>query len=154
MPLSKSTKVKFFFDGVIVNIKHRKLLKKFIEYIFRNEKKGLHTINYIFCGDEKLRTINKSYLKHDYYTDIITFDFSEPKKPIIGEIYISIDRVKDNAQGFKEPFTNELQRVVFHGALHLCGYKDKGKWTPVMRKKEDSYLKKYKTFVSRDTVST
>ena len=153
MPSSKSTKVKFFFDGVTVNVKHRNLLKKFIESIFSNEKKKLETINYIFCTDEKLRTINKNYLNHNYYTDIITFDFSETKNSIIGEVYISVDRVRENALNFQESFKKELQRVVFHGALHLCGYKDKGKWIPVMRKKEDQYLNKYKAFVSRNTVS-
>lgn len=89
--------------------------------------------------------MNKRYLNHDFYTDIITFDLSESKSSIIyGELYISIDRVKDNAQNNKSTFLNELQRVIFHGALHLCGYKDKTKADiKEMRKKEAEYLIKY-----------
>lgn len=116
-------------------------LKKFIASIFKKEKKQLGGINYIFCSDEMLLKINQDFLKHNYYTDIITFGLNEPGEPIEAEIYVSIDRVKDNAIQQGVSYQNEMQRVLFHGALHLCGYKDKKKSEIIeMRQKEDQYL--------------
>ena len=113
----------------------------------------LYSLNYIFCTDKQLLEINKQYLKHDFYTDIITFELSPKKQPIEGEIYISIDRVKDNAWSLGETQYSELHRVIFHGALHLCGYKDKNKTElQEMRKTETKYLAQYFR-VPRDTVS-
>lgn len=124
-------------------MENRNALKIFIERIFKKEKKGLGTINYIFCSDKRLLEINRTYLKHDYLTDIITFDLSEGLATT-AEIYISIDRVKENARNNKVSFKNELHRVIFHGALHLCGYKDKKKEEIAeMRQKEDHYLALY-----------
>jgi rRNA maturation RNase YbeY len=89
--------------------------------------------------------INRNYLQHDYYTDIITFDLSENPKQTIGEIYVSIDRIRDNAKTLKTSLKDETLRVIFHGALHLCGYKDKSKADiATMRMKEDYYLGLYK----------
>jgi probable rRNA maturation factor len=88
--------------------------------------------------------INKQYLAHDYFTDIISFELSAPDSPAEGEIYISIDRVRDNAKTIGEPFYRELHRVIFHGTLHLCGYKDKtAAQKKLMRQKEDEYLTSY-----------
>ena len=116
-------------------------LKSFIESIFKKEKKELGEINYIFCSDEMLLKINQDFLQHNYYTDIITFGLQEPGQPIEAEIYISIDRVKDNAQMLGHTYKEEMLRVLFHGALHLCGYKDKTKSEIItMRAKEDQYL--------------
>lgn len=116
-------------------------LKSFIESIFKKEKKELGGINYIFCSDEMLLKINQDFLQHNYYTDIITFGLHEPGQPIEAEIYISIDRVKDNAIQHGVTYENEMKRVLFHGALHLCGYKDKKKSEiQEMRAKEDQYL--------------
>jgi len=116
-------------------------LKSFITSIFKKEKKLLGSINYIFCSDDMLLKINQDFLQHNYYTDIITFGLNEPGEPIEAEIYISIDRVKDNANQQGVSYQNEMQRVLFHGALHLCGYKDKKKSEIVeMRQKEDRYL--------------
>ncbi|OYZ01627.1 MAG: rRNA maturation RNase YbeY [Sphingobacteriia bacterium 28-36-52] len=113
----------------------------YIKTIFKKEKKQLGLINYIFCSDEMLLKINQDFLQHNYYTDIITFGLNEPGEPIDAEIYVSIDRVKDNALQQGVSFQNEMQRVLFHGALHLCGYKDKKKSEIiVMRQKEDQYL--------------
>ena len=128
-----------------VIFKQRRLLKKFIIQLFIKEKKSLQSIDIIFCSDEYLLEINKQHLQHDFYTDIITFDLSEfPSNPIIGELYISIDRLKDNASLRDEKFSTELLRVIFHGLLHLCGFKDK---TPreikTMRQKEGEYLNLY-----------
>lgn len=117
-------------------------LKSFIESIFKKEKKDLECINYIFCSDEMLLKINQDFLQHNYFTDIITFGLQEPGQPIEAEIYISIDRVKDNAIQHGVSYENEMQRVLFHGALHLCGYKDKKKSEiQEMRAKEDQYLR-------------
>lgn len=104
----------------------------------------MYSLTYIFCSDEYLLGINRQFLRHDYYTDIISFNLAAKKAPVEGEIYISLDRVKDNARQLKLPFKQELHRVIFHGALHLCGYKDKlRKDITLMRKMEDFYLKKY-----------
>lgn len=142
MSLSKS-KVYFFYQGVKSGLQSRTKLKKFIELIFKKEGRPLLSINYIFCTDKALLEINKQFLKHDFYTDIITFDLSESDE-IAAEIYISVDRVRDNASLLGVSFKSELHRVIFHGALHLCGYGDKTKGQKAeMRVKEDYYLRKY-----------
>lgn len=136
-------KVYFFFQEVNPTLTQRTRLKKFIEKIFRKEGKGLESLNCIFCTDKVLLEINRQYLKHDFYTDIITFDLSD-SDAVKAEIYLSIDRVKENALNHKNSFRKELHRVLFHGVLHLCGYKDKKKGDKiVMRQKEDYYLFAY-----------
>ncbi len=142
MSLSKS-KVYFFYQGVKPGLQDRTKLKKFIELVFKKEGKRLLSINYIFCTDEALLEINKQFLKHDFYTDIITFDLSEFDE-ITAEIYISVDRVRDNTKTLGVSFKSEIHRVILHGALHLCGYGDKTKVQKVeMREKENYYLNKY-----------
>ena len=113
--------------------------------MFELEGKEVESLQYIFCSDEHLLQMNRDFLQHDYYTDIITFDLSPAKNdPTSGELYISVDRVKDNAINFDSSFERELHRVVFHGVLHLIGYKDKSeKDQKLMRKKEDQYLNIY-----------
>lgn len=119
-------------------------IQSFVETIFKREKKKLAHINYVFCSDAYLLNINRDFLAHDYYTDIITFGLSEPDQPVEAEIYISIDRVKDNANQLGISFKEEMLRVIFHGALHLCGYKDKKKSDiTLMREKENHYLSTY-----------
>jgi len=125
-------------------LSNRKTLKLFIQKLFKQEKMNLEQLDYIFCTDEFLLQMNQQYLKHNYFTDIITFNLSENTKTIVGEIYISIDRVKENAIQFNTSYVQELHRVLFHGALHLCGYKDKSKKDQVlMRQKENFYLHQY-----------
>ena len=140
----KKNNVNFHFlrnDFVLIN---RKLLKGFINTLFTSEKKALGNLDYIFCSDSYLLNINKRYLHHNFYTDIITFDLSENAKIISGEIYISIDRVKENALLFKTSFKYEIHRVIFHGCLHLCNYKDKTSTeSKKMTSKENEYLIKY-----------
>jgi rRNA maturation RNase YbeY len=123
---------------------NRAALKAFIEKAIKKEGLHIETLQYIFCSDKYILGINKSYLQHDYYTDIISFDLSETKGKLIGEVYISIDRVKDNAITHKTSLKEELLRVIFHGALHFCGYKDK-KPADIkkMRAQEDKWLKSY-----------
>lgn len=131
-------------------LKNRKLLKRFIEQLFRSHGKQLEQLRIIFCTDNYLLQINQEYLDHNEYTDIITFDL-DPE----GEIYISLDRVRQNAQAYGDSVTTELHRVIFHGILHLCGYRDKSVAdAKEMRAKEDEYLQKYSQFVSRETHST
>lgn len=152
--MNSKSKVYFFFENSGITLKNRTRLKGFIESLFKDEKKNLSTINYIFCSDKDLLRINQSYLDHDYYTDIITFDLSEYESAVSGEVYISMDRVRDNARAMGFTLISELHRVIFHGALHLCGYKDKStQEVAIMRKKEDFYLRKYFNLVSRNTVS-
>ncbi len=101
-------------------------------------------VNIIFCDDKFLLTLNLQFLHHDYYTDILSFPFSANGKPLIAEVYISTDRVKDNAKNLESSFREELHRVIFHGILHFCGYNDKSK-TDIkkMRVAEDRYLASY-----------
>ena len=116
-------------------------LKHFIELLFKKEKKALLELTYVFCSDEYLLDINRNFLQHDYFTDIITFDLSENSTQTIGEVYVSLDRIKDNAKELKTTLKDETLRVLFHGALHLCGYKDKSKADiATMRKKEEYYI--------------
>jgi len=128
---------------------NRRALKAFIERALKKEGLTIETLQYIFCSDKYLLGINKSYLQHDYYTDIISFDLSETRGKLIGEVYISIDRVKDNAQTHKTSLKEELLRVIFHGALHFCGYKDK-KPSDIkkMRAQEEKWLKSYLKYIA------
>ena len=143
MPSSSTSTIRFHFLSDI-DLRDRARLKSFLPSLFKKEKKQLAELQYIFCSDPYLLEINKQYLNHNYYTDIITFDLSEPGQPINAEIYISVDRVRDNALSFGNTLKNELHRVIFHGALHLCGYKDKSqKDEKLMRNMEDRYLKLY-----------
>jgi rRNA maturation RNase YbeY len=144
MVAQSGTNVLFFFDGVNPTINHRRKLRKYINSIFLAEKKELRAINYIFTSDNAVHKINKKHLNHDHYTDIITFRLSGNHEPINAEIYISIDRVRENAAQLNTSFSIELHRVMFHGALHLSGYNDKTKSQKlIMRKKENHYLSRY-----------
>ncbi|MBL7699556.1 MAG: rRNA maturation RNase YbeY [Chitinophagaceae bacterium] len=121
----------------------RKKLKEAVARLMEEEDREFKSLDYIFCSDEYLLEINQRYLQHDELTDIITFDLSEDKAEIIGEIYISVERVADNAVLFNTGFNEEFWRVVFHGALHLCGYGDKSpKDEHEMRARENYYLSK------------
>ena len=114
--------------------------KVWISSVINLEKYELGEINYIFCSDDYLHKLNVEYLNHDTLTDIISFDYSVGKK-LHGDIYISVDRVKENAKEFKVSFVSELSRVMVHGILHYCGYKDKSdEEKELMRCKEDLYL--------------
>ena len=141
--MPSKSKVCFFFQNVKARLTHRTLLKKYIHAVFKKEGKKLESLNYIFCTDKVLLEINRKYLKHDFYTDIITFDLSETET-IRAEIYISVDRVRENAMKLEVSFKSELHRVIFHGMLHLCGYNDKTQAEKKkIRSKEDHYLNKY-----------
>ncbi|MFN4285649.1 MAG: rRNA maturation RNase YbeY [Lacibacter sp.] len=119
-------------------------LKRFLQTMIRSEGKQLQEIRIIFCTDKQLLQINRDYLQHNYYTDIITFPFSEPDAPLEAELYISVDRVRENARTGGCSFKEELHRVIFHGVLHLCGYNDKSsQQIKQMREREAHYLRLY-----------
>ena len=141
--MTGDNKVRFHSQIKYLRLPNRNQLKRFLDSIFRNEGKKIKSLNYIFCSDKELLKINIDFLNHDYFTDIITFDLSE-KDGIVGEIYISLERVRENAQQLKLPVIEELHRVIFHGALHLCGFRDKTTADKLlMTKKEDEYLYRY-----------
>lgn len=136
--------IKFFYLKPCSGLRERNKLKAFLPSLFKVEKKELISLSYIFCPDDYLLKMNKEYLKHDYYTDIISFDLSDSEKTIEGEIYISIDRVVENAINHGVSVKEEIHRVIFHGALHLCGYRDKTlRDKQKMTIAEDHYLQKY-----------
>ncbi|MFC0428285.1 rRNA maturation RNase YbeY [Chryseobacterium scophthalmum] len=133
--------IQFFYENLpeSVNTEYTIWLKD----IILSEGKKLGEINYIFCDDEYLLKVNQDYLQHDYYTDIITFDYVKGKT-ISGEIFVSLQRISDNASTLSKNYEEELRRVLAHGILHLCGYKDKTEEEEqLMRNKEDFYIAKY-----------
>ncbi len=139
--------IQFFFEN-IENLSINENITSWIEYIITHEGKKLGDINYIFCDDEYLLKINQDYLQHDYYTDIITFDYVKGKK-ISGDIFVSVTRVSENAPLLSKSFEEELHRVIAHGVLHLCGYKDKTEdEIKEMRSKEDFYLNAISEFIA------
>jgi rRNA maturation RNase YbeY len=127
----------------------KKDLKEAVKNLAIQEGKVLKDLSLVFTDDEYLLEVNKQYLNHDYFTDVITFDYSSFPE-VSGDVMISLDRVKDNAQSLNQSYELEFYRVVFHGVLHLCGYKDKTDADiKVMRAKEDFYINR---FVSRETI--
>lgn len=121
-------------------------LQALVRQIITDNHCQLQGVNVVFLDDEALRAINQRYLQHDYYTDVITFDLSETEASIEGEIYISLERVIDNAFDLGSEVSNELERVVIHGALHLVGYSDKGEVAAAtMRSAETYYLQRLNT---------
>jgi probable rRNA maturation factor len=132
--------IRFFYEEIDFKIKHPGKVRQWISKSAAKEKRIILEVNYIFCSDKYLLSLNQDYLNHNTLTDIITFDNSEGLK-IAGEIYISVDRIIENAAKYSSGFTDELHRVMIHGILHLCGYKDKRiAEKTLMRKKEDAYL--------------
>jgi len=135
--------IDFFEEDINFKLKNKALVRQWINDTIRAEGFKLSGITYIFCSDNYLLNINQQYLNHDTYTDIITFDNSERDHIVLGDIFISIDRIRENAAQFNVTVSTELHRVIIHGVLHLLGYKDK---TPAdkqkMTEKEDLYLAK------------
>jgi probable rRNA maturation factor len=136
--------IKFNNNGISPEIKNKQGLKQFLSSVFENEKVEFESVSYVFCRDNFLLKLNHEYLNHDTHTDIITFTLSGELSPIISEIYISVERVRENSLALKVNFMEELYRVMIHGILHLCGFSD---YSPeekkMMRKKEDFYLSQY-----------
>lgn len=132
--------IDFLSEGIPFKPKNQKKLRGWIRSVIQSEGRGFSSLVYVFCTDSYLLSLNKGYLKHKTLTDIITFDYSDEQN-VDGEIYISIDRVKENAIKFKKPFEDELHRVMIHGVLHILGYSDKSRAQKlIMRKKEEACL--------------
>jgi len=137
---------RFYEQEVAAKLKDKRKLSAFLDKLISKHLKNIKKIQlqYIFCDDSYLLAMNQQFLNHDTLTDIITFDMSEQEDEVTGEIYISIDRVVENAKKFSVAYKDELHRVIFHGALHLCGFKDKKTADKEeMRKQEDKCLKEY-----------
>jgi rRNA maturation RNase YbeY len=138
--------IRFYEQEVQSKLTDKRKLGAFLQSTIQAHKPEVKkvTLTYIFVSDEALLAINKQFLNHDTYTDIITFDLSSTNNHLEGEIYISVDRVRDNAEGFKTTYQQELHRVIFHGMLHLCGFKDKSaKDQAQMREQEDACIEKW-----------
>ena len=135
----------FFCEDIKFNLPQKRLYKTWIKQIVESEHKILGDLNIIFCSDSYLLELNQKYLSHETFTDIITFDYGEAQK-ISGDIFISIERITENAAIFKVDFEDELLRVMAHGVLHLCGYKDKQKADKtVMTDRENDNIKRFKS---------
>ncbi len=123
---------------------HRRRLKTFLIWMVKKEANASADLSFVFCSDKYLLKMNRQFLQHDYFTDILSFPLDHSPGMLAGEMYLSIDRIRDNAQMLRVSVSKELHRVIFHGVLHLCGYRDK---TPAevtrMRTREDFYLKSY-----------
>ena len=150
MPKADTNKIHFHFLVSSFHFSNRSRLKSFLINQLKKDDKKVGAINYIFCDDQYLLTINQEFLQHKTYTDIITFELSSKTQPLIADIYISVERVKENARLFNCSFKAELHRVIFHGILHLVGYKDKtARQSKKIRQLEDLWLRQY--FVPRET---
>ncbi|QMU31077.1 rRNA maturation RNase YbeY [Adhaeribacter radiodurans] len=133
--------IEFISEEVEFTLKDVDKVKNWIAQVIAEHQLIIDNITYIFCSDEYLYNINQTYLNHDTYTDIITFDNSDEEDTIESDIFISIDRVKENASQLNIPFQDELHRVIIHGVLHLIGYDDKDESSKaIMRQKENDYL--------------
>lgn len=139
-----------FFEEVSSGIDNKfDFIKDWLEDIIKSEKFDIDFLNIVFVNDKRILEINKAYLAHNYYTDVITFDYLQQEKTIQSDIFISIDTVIDNAKNFKVSYFDELLRVIIHGVLHLCGYDDATEeMQKTMRLKENTYLK---MFQNRDS---
>lgn len=139
--MAKQETIFFFKEGVSFRLNKQEKLKTWLKKAALKEAHKINTLNYIYCNDKYLLQMNKDYLHHNYYTDIITFDNSTEKKIIEGDVFISVDTVRSNSLRFNTSFDDELHRVMIHGLLHLSGYKDKTEANKKkMRKMEDLYL--------------
>jgi probable rRNA maturation factor len=135
--------ISFHIQHIDFKLKQGTRIRSWVKTIIELEKKQVGQLNFVFTSDEDLLKVNQQFLKHDTYTDIITFDYTEGKK-LSADIMISIDRVEENAKKLKIDFQEELRRVIIHGVLHLCGYKDKSKAdAELMRKKENWALRRF-----------
>ena len=132
--------VRYFSEDIKFDFKGRRTNNKWLSAVAENEGKKIGDVNVIFCSDPYILEVNKKYLGHDYYTDIITFDYCEGKT-LSGDLFISVDSVRDNASFYGSSFEDELHRVIVHGVLHLIGFDDHtDKEKKKMRSKEDQYI--------------
>lgn len=136
--------IRFFNEDVPYKLPKKQITRQWLKQQAEREGFAVGELNYIFCSDEHVLQVNRDYLQHDYYTDIITFDQSEEEDKIEGDIFISVERVSDNATQLGVSSEQEMRRVLAHGLLHLCGYGDKtDDEAAQMRVKEDEWLTQY-----------
>ncbi len=132
--------VRIFYDNINFRVKNWRNVKKLIEKVITEEGRVSGDLNFIITDDVSLREINREFLKHNYYTDVISFS-NEVEGEVSGEVYISIDRVRENGDNYKVSLNRELLRVIIHGTLHLCGYVDHAPFDKAkMRSREDYWL--------------
>ena len=148
-----NSSIRFFSEGISFILKEKRKIREWLVLVIKEEFMLPGDINYIFCGDDYLADLNKTYLDHNTFTDILTFPLPDKNVKISGDIFISIDRVKENSTSFDQPFETELKRVMVHGVLHLLGFKDKTRVEKeCMTEKENYYLRKVACInVSRGT---
>ena len=138
-----SSRIFFHNEAVKYLLLKKRNIRAWLSLVMAEEQKEAGEISYVFCSDDFLLQMNKQYLHADYFTDVITFDYCE-ENLVSGDIFISVDRVKENAKLYKQPFFSEMLRVILHGILHLCGHKDNTeKEQAKMREKEEYYLQKF-----------
>jgi probable rRNA maturation factor len=141
MKMAEDPEIYFFLEEVRYHLRKKRKIKSWIIQTAENEQYKIGTLNYILTNDEVLVQLNKEYLRHITLTDIITFDLSENEGFLKGDIYISVDRARENARKFKDSLNNEIKRLMIHGVLHLIGYRDKSQSErEQMRAKEEYYL--------------
>ncbi len=137
--------IRFFNEDVTEKLPQKPVVRQWLKQQAEREGYAVGDLNYIFCSDEYVLQVNRDYLQHDYYTDIITFDQSEDEGKIEGDIFISVERVADNAGQLGVPTEQEMRRVLAHGLLHLCGYGDKtDEEVKLMRAKEEEWMRAWK----------
>lgn len=145
----EETIIQFFSEGIDFELHRQEEIRLWLSGVAIHEKKELSFLNYIFCDDEYLLELNRQYLGHDYYTDVIGFPFTEDSNTIEGDIFISVDRVKDNAHSMNIAVESEIHRVMVHGLLHLIGYDDHGDHNKeAMTRKEDECLERLQMILS------
>lgn len=140
-----ASSINFFSEEIDFELTSESSFEHWVDKIATENKASIENLNYIFCNDSYLLKVNQEYLDHDYYTDIISFPYSEFPDPLEGDIFISVDRVRENAKDNGVQFDNELKRVMAHGILHFLGYKDKSESeAAIMRKKEEEMIALFK----------
>ena len=139
--MGPKSSIRFFSENIPFFYRDRQLTRKWIKLVCEFEKHSLEEVNFVFCSDSYLSELNLKFLKHNTFTDILTFPGDQNGSCIVGEIFISVDRVKENSIKYLQDFKEELHRIMIHGILHLLGYKDKGrKEKEEMTRKENEYL--------------
>ncbi len=139
--MAETPKIYFFLEEVSYSLKNKRKIRSWLNESVENEDFKIGVLNYIFTNDNVLLQLNKEYLRHSTLTDIITFNMAESEREISGDIYISIDRARENAREYKVALSGEIHRLIIHGVLHLMGYKDKTlEEKETMRDKEEFYL--------------
>lgn len=142
----------FFSHEVKVRTQHKEIIREWLDKTAKKHNHKIGSVHIIFCSDEFLRKMNKEYMNHDYYTDIVTFHYEEKKSTLAGELYISIDRIRENAVKFNIQRENEKRRVIIHGLLHLLGFNDENREEKkMMTTLENKYLRDFEQMLTKSS---